>query len=137
MSKLALLGGTPVRTKLFAAYNTIGEEEKRAAMKVLDSGNLSQLLGAWHDAFFGGPNVRAFEAAWARAFQAKYAVSVNSNTSGLMAAMGAAGVGPGDEVIVSPYSMSASAIAPLVYGAVPVFADIEDETFCMSPEAIR
>ncbi|MBS1633513.1 MAG: DegT/DnrJ/EryC1/StrS family aminotransferase, partial [Bacteroidetes bacterium] len=61
LKKLAINGGTPVRTKLFPAYNTIGEEEKRAVMKVLDSGNLSQYLGAWTHDFLGGPTVRAFE----------------------------------------------------------------------------
>lgn len=137
MEKLALLGGKPLRTKLFAAYNTIGAEEKAAVMKVLDSGNLSQYIGAWHHDFYGGPAVREFEAAWADFFRAKHAVSVNSNTSGLFAAMGAIGILPGDEVIVSPYTMSASAIAPVVYGGVPVFADVDPDIFCISPEAFR
>lgn len=137
MSKLAINGGTPVRKQLFPAYNTIGQEEKNAVMKVLDSGNLSQYLGAWTDDFFGGPNVRAFEEEWSEAFSIKHSVSVNSNTSGLFTAMGAIGVEPGDEVIVSPYSMSASAIAPLVYGGIPVFADIDPVTLCMDPESIR
>ncbi len=137
MSKLALLGGAPVRTKLFSAYNTIGTEEKAAVMKVLDTGNLSQFLGAWHEDFFGGPTVRAFESAWGSAFHAKHVVSVNSNTSGLIAAIGAVGVSAGDEVIVSPYTMSASAIAPLMYGAVPVFADIDEDTFCITPAAFE
>ena len=61
---------------------------------------------------------------------------MNSATSGLYAAVGAAGVGPGDEVIVSPYTMSASAAAALVYGAVPVFADIDPETFCLDPVSV-
>ena len=61
MAQLAIKGGTPVRTKLFPAYNTIGEEEKTAVMKVLDSGNLSQYLGAWTHDFLGGPTVRKFE----------------------------------------------------------------------------
>jgi perosamine synthetase len=137
MSKLAINGGKAIRTQLFPAYNTIGQQEKDAVMKVLDTGNLSQFLGAYHSDFLGGPTVKAFESAWAEAFNVKYAVSVNSNTSGLYTAMGAIGVQPGDEVIVSPYSMSASAIAPLLYGGVPVFADIDPVTFCMSPESIK
>lgn len=135
--QLAINGGTPVRTKLFPAYNTIGEEEKNAVMKVLDSGNLSQYLGAWTGDFLGGPTVRAFEENWATMFNCKHAVSVNSNTSGLFTAMGAIGIQPGDEVIVSPYTMSASAIAPLVYGGIPVFADIDPDTFCMDPKSIE
>lgn len=137
MGELALLGGKPVRTKLFEAYNTIGEEEKRAAISVLESGNLSQFIGAWHEDFNGGPKVRAFESAWAAAFGVKHALTVNSNTSGLFSAMGALGIQPGDEVVVSPYTMSASAIAPVLYGAVPVFADIDPDTFCISPSAFR
>lgn len=137
MAKLAINGGTPVRTKLFPAYNTIGEEEKAAVMKVLDSGNLSQYLGAWTHDFLGGPTVRKFEEDWCKMLGTQHAVTVNSNTSGLFTAMGAIGIQPGDEVIVSPYSMSASAIAPLVYGGVPVFADIDPVTFCMDPKSIE
>lgn len=137
MAQLAINGGQPLRTHLFPAYNTIGEAEKKAVMEVLDSGNLSQYLGGWTPDFFGGPRVRGFEAAWCEAFGVSHAVSVNSNTSGLFTAMGAIGIQPGDEVIVSPYSMSASAIAPLVYGGIPIFADIDPVTFCMRPESIR
>lgn len=137
MANLAIKGGKPVRTKLFPAYNTIGDEEKRAVMKVMDSGNLSQFLGAWHKDFFGGPTVQHFEKEWAMAFRSKYAITVNSNTSGLITAIGACGIKPGDEVIVSPYSMSASALAPLIYGAVPVFADVDYDNFGLSPESIE
>jgi perosamine synthetase len=137
MAKLAINGGKAVRTELFPAYNTIGAEEKEAVMRVLDTGNLSQFLGAYHVDFLGGPNVRAFEKEWATAFGVKHAVSVNSNTSGLFTAMGAIGIAPGDEVIVSPYSMSASAVAPLVYGGIPVFADIDPVTFCMDPASVE
>lgn len=137
MSELAFLGGTPVRTALFPAYNPIGEEEKRAVMDVMDSGVLSSYIGAWHEDFYGGPYVREMEAKWRKAVGAKHAVAVNSATSGLYAAVGACHVGPGDEVIVSPYTMSASAVAPLIYGAVPVFADIDPLDLCISPESIR
>jgi dTDP-4-amino-4,6-dideoxygalactose transaminase len=137
MSQLALLGGTPVRTRLFPRYNTIGAEEKEAVREVMESGVLSQFLGTSHAHFLGGPRVRALEEAWAGAIGAKHAVTVNSNTSGLIAAIGAAGLGPGDEVIVSPYTMTASALAPLIYGAVPVFADVEGDYFCLDPAAIE
>ena len=137
MAILAINGGTPVRTKLFPAYNTIGDEEKNAVIKVLDSGNLSQFLGAFHNDFLGGQNVKQFEEDWSSAFGVKHSVSVNSNTSGLFTAMGAIGIQPGDEVIVSPYTMSASAIAPLVYGGIPVFADIDPVTFCLDPKSVE
>lgn len=137
MAKLAIKGGNPIRSKLFPAYNTIGEEEKRAVMKVLESGNLSQFLGAWHKDFFGGPTVQQFEKEWATAFGSKYAISVNSNTSGLFTAIGACGIKAGDEVIVSPYTMSASALAPIIYGAVPVFADVDDQNYGLNPESVE
>jgi len=139
MPQLAIKGGKPVRDQkdLFPAYNTISKEEKDAVQKVLDSGNLSQFLGTLSSDFLGGPTVRKFEEAWCKAIGISHAVSMNSNTSGLFAAMGAIGIQPGDEVIVSPYTMSASAIAPVVYGGIPVFADIDPDTFCMDPKSIE
>jgi perosamine synthetase len=136
MEKLALLGGKPIRVTPFPAYVTIGEEEKRAVNEVLDSTVLSRYLGTWSPDFYGGPHVRKLEQEWSGYFGVKHAVSVNSATSGLNAAVGAAGVGPGDEVIVSPYTMTASATAALVYGAIPVFADIDPDIFCITPASI-
>lgn len=137
MSSLALHGGTPVRPTPFPPYVTIGEEEKRAVLEVLDDGVLSKFLGTWAPDFYGGPRVQRLERAWEKYFHVSHAVSMNSATSGLCAAVGAAGVGPGDEVIVSPYTMVASATAAVVFGAIPVFADIDPDTFCISAETIR
>ncbi|HEV3142171.1 MAG TPA: DegT/DnrJ/EryC1/StrS family aminotransferase [Vicinamibacterales bacterium] len=136
MAKLAINGGRPVREQPFPEYVTIGEEEKRAVAAVLDSTVLSKYLGTWSPEFYGGPRVQTLEREWADYFGVSHAVTVNSATSGLYAAVGASGAGPGDEVIVSPYSMSASATAALVYGAIPVFADIDPQTFCLSPRSI-
>jgi dTDP-4-amino-4,6-dideoxygalactose transaminase len=135
--KLAINGGKPVRTKPFPSYVTIGEEEKKAVLDVLDSGVLSRYLGAWHEDFYGGPEVRALENEWSQYFDIKHAIAVNSCTSGLYAATGATGIEPGDEVIVTSYSMSASATAPLIYNAIPVFADIEEDCFCLDPASIE
>ncbi|MEK9753121.1 MAG: aminotransferase class V-fold PLP-dependent enzyme, partial [Rhodospirillaceae bacterium] len=137
MSKLALLGGKPVREKLFPAYKVVGSEEARAVAKVVETGILSRYIGAQHPDFMGGDQVKAFEAAWAETFSAKYAIAVNSATSGLYAAIGAAGVGPGDEVIVSPYTMMASVTAAVVFNGVPIFADIDPRTYCISADTIR
>ncbi len=136
MTKPAILGGDPVREKPFAERKTMGSEELEAVRRVLDSDVLSGFLGAAGDAFNGGPEVREFERAWASKYGFAYAVSVNSWTSGLMAAVGAIGIEPGDEVICSPYTMSASATAALFYGGIPVFADIDPDTFCLKPESI-
>jgi len=137
MSKLAILGGEPVRKKSFPGHNPIGEEEKRAVVEVLESGVLSKFIGAWHPDFYGGKKVQELEKAWADFVGARYAISVNSNTSGLFAAVGAAGIGPGDEVIVPPYTMAATATAVIGYNAIPVFADIQDDIFCIDPKSIE
>lgn len=136
-TRLAILGGRPVRTAPFPEYRSIGEEEKRAVNEVLDSGVLSSFLGTWSEGFQGGPRVRELERRWADHFEVKHAVSVNSATSGLFAAVAASRVGPGDEVIVSPYTMSASAVGPLLYGATPVFADIDSDIYCISRRTIE
>lgn len=135
--KLALLGGAPTIGAPFSRYNSIGEEEVAAVTNVLRSGVLSRYLGCWEPDFFGGDQVRAFESAWSAYFRTKHAVAVNSNTSGLICAVGALGIEPGDEVIVSSWTMCASATAILVWNAIPVFADIETDTFNLDPDAIE
>ena len=97
MPNLAINGGEPVRTTPFPEYVTIGEEEKQAVMEVMDSTVLSKFLATWSDDFYGGRAVQQLEREWEAHFKVKHAVSVNSATSGLYAAVGAAGVGPGDE----------------------------------------
>jgi len=136
-NKLALLGGSKLIEKPFPLYNSYGQEEIDAANRVLKSGVLSQFLGIWHEDFYGGAEVRAFESEWASYFGASFAVSVNSNTSGLVAAIGAIGIEIGDEVIVSSWTMCASATAILVWNGIPVFADIDPETFNLDPESIE
>ena len=135
--KLAIHGGKPVRSKLFPPYRVIGDEEKEAVKRVMDSGILSGFLGRWHDDFYGGPEVQALEKEWAEYFNKKHAVAVNSCTSGLYAAVGAIGIEPGEEVIVTPYTMCATATAPLIYNAIPIFADIEEDYFCLNPDAVE
>lgn len=134
---LALFGGNKTIDKYLPRYNPIGAEEAQAALKVVESGVLSQYLGSWDDDFFGGPKVREFEANCSEFFGVRHAVTVNSWTSGLIAAVGAIGIEPGDEVIVSPWTMCASATAILHWNAIPVFADIERETFNLDPKSVE
>lgn len=134
---LALLGGPRVIEAPLRRYNPIGAEELEAARRVIESGVLSQYIGAWSPDFYGGPQVLAFEAACKDFFDVRHAVTVNSWTSGLIAAIGAIGVEPGDEVIVSPWTMSASAMAILHWNAIPVFADIDGATFNLDPRAVE
>jgi dTDP-4-amino-4,6-dideoxygalactose transaminase len=134
---LALHGGAATRTAEFPPRPGVGAAELAAVTEVMRSGVLSQFIGAWGEDFAGGPRVRSLERAWAERFGVKHALSMNSATSALYAATAAAGVGPGDEVIVSPYTMTASAACALVHGAIPVFADIEPDTFCLDPASVR
>lgn len=137
MEELALFGGQKTVLTPFRKYNPLGDEELQAAKEVIESGVLSQFLGAWHEDFYGGPKVREFERRAAKYFGVKHAVTVNSWTSGLVAAVGAIGVEPGDEVIVTPWTMSASATAILHWNAIPVFADIDPETYNLDPASIE
>lgn len=137
LEPLALLGGPKTITSPLSPYNPIGIEEVNAAKAVIESGVLSQYVGAWGPHFLGGPKVREFERACETYFGVKHAVTVNSWTSGLIAAVGAIGLEPGDEVITTPWTMCASATAILVWNAIPVFADIEPDTFCIDPASIE
>lgn len=137
MTKLALLGGAPEIAGPLPRYPSMGPGELAAVREVVESGSLSGFYGSPGPEFVGGPKVRAFEAAWRDHFRTRHAISVNSATSGLYSACAAAGIGPGDEVIVPPYTMSATVMAPLLYGGIPVFADVEDETFCLDVDAVR
>jgi dTDP-4-amino-4,6-dideoxygalactose transaminase len=137
MSNLALLGGEPIRDIPFPLRRTMGELEKQAVISVMNSDQLSGFFGSPGDKWLGGQQVKAFEAKWASMYGFKHAISVNSWTTGLMTAVGAVGIEPGDEVIVSPYTMSASATAILFYGAIPIFADIDPETFNITAKTIE
>jgi perosamine synthetase len=136
-SELAILGGQKTISSDFEYYNSIGPEEVEAAREVIESGVLSKFLGCWDPDFFGGPKVQEFERACEAYFGVKHAVTFNSLTSGLIAAVGAVGIEPGDEVIVSPWTMCASATAILHWNAIPVFADIEADTFCLDPASVE
>ena len=135
-SKLALLGGNPTVTYQIPRYNSIGQEEIDAVNNVLGTGILSDFLASWGPHFYGGNKVQEFEKKCSDYFRVKHAIAVNSWTSGLVCAVGAIGVEPGDEIIVSPWTMSASAISILHWNAIPVFADIDRETYCINPQSI-
>lgn len=137
MSQLAIFGGEPVLKHELPRYNSIGAKELEAVISVIRSGTLSGFYGSPGEQYLGGPVVKEFERQWSETFRIKHAISVNSATSGLYASMGAIDIKPGDEVIVPPFTMSATVVAPVAYGGIPVFADIEAETFCLDPESVR
>jgi dTDP-4-amino-4,6-dideoxygalactose transaminase len=136
MSQLALFGGDPIRKQPFPPHPVIGDEEKRAVMKVLDGGALSGFLAVPGDAFLGGEQVREFERRVADYHGVEFAVAFNSATSALHAAVVAVGVEPGDEVIATPYTFTASAACVLMHNAIPVFADVQDSVYGLDPDSV-
>ena len=134
---LAILGGTPLISEQFPPYRSIGKEEVDAANRVLRSGVLSAFIGAPGPGFFGGPEVQKLEREAAERFGVSHVVAVNSWTSGLVAAIGAIGIAPGDEVIVTPWTMVATATAILHWNGIPVFSDIDPHTFNIDPTAVE
>lgn len=110
-----------------AAKPIIGDEERAAVDRVMRSGMVAQ-----------GPEVAAFEREFADHFVGgRECVALNSGTSGLHLGLLAAGVGPGDEVIVPSFTFAATGNAVALTGATPVFVDIEPDFFTLSPEAVR
>ncbi|MDR2322311.1 MAG: DegT/DnrJ/EryC1/StrS family aminotransferase [Microbacterium sp.] len=104
----------------------IGDDEREAVDRVLRSGMVAQ-----------GPEVAAFEAEFSAHFvQGRPAVAVNSGTAGLHLGLLAAGVGPGDEVIVPSFTFAATGNSVALTGATPVFVDIEPDTFTLDPDAV-
>lgn len=134
---LALLGGSPVIAQPLQPFRSMGEDEVTAAAEVVRGGVLSAYIGAPGEGFMGGPHVRALEAKAAAYFGVRHALAVNSWTSGLIAAVGAIGLEPGDEVITTPWTMAASATAVLHWAGIPVFADIDRDSFNLSPAIVE
>lgn len=135
--RLALLGGKKLRKLPFPAHPVLGKEEKKEVREVLNTGLLSGFIAKAGEHFLGGPKVRQLEENFCKYFGVKFAIAVNSATAGLHCVVASLNIGPGDEVIVTPYTMSASASAILMANAVPVFADIKEDTCCIDPKEIE
>lgn len=125
----------PLNPIPFIWDSSIGIEEERAVARVMKSKVLSDFYGSPGPRFLGGPEVKALDREWAKFFKVPHAVSLNSATSGLFAAVQALGLKPGDEVLVPTFTMSATAAAVSAVGAIPVFTDVEPDTFCLCPRA--
>lgn len=104
----------------------IGEREKQAVLEVLESGHLAQ-----------GPRVQQLEDAFAAVCRAQHAVAIANGTAALQLALLAHGIGPGDEVITTPFTFIASVNSILFCGARPVLADIQADTFNLDPERVE
>ncbi len=114
-----------MKIKIPIAKPLLGAEEFKAVKRVMESGILAH-----------GPEVEAFEKEFAEYIGVKHAVAVANGTAALDIALKAIGVGPGDEVITTPFTFIATSNAVLFQGAKPVFADIDPETYNLDPDNV-
>ena len=129
MAKLAINGGpATVPGGIHTVWPKIGDDDKKMVMECLDSGILT---GPY------GPQLRGAEIEFAEFVGAEYCLMTNSGTSALHMAIAAAGIGPGDEVILPSFTFLATALAVLHQNAVPIFADIDPGTFNIDPRKIE
>ena len=129
MDQPAVLGGTPtIKRDAHRIWPIVGDEEKRAVMRVLDRG----IMQGVH-----APETRALEEEFASFVGAKYALMTHCGTSALQLALAAANVREGDEVIVPAYSFVATPLCVALQGATPVFVDVDAETGHIDPALVR
>lgn len=125
--KLAIEGGKPVRTAPWPSWPVWDEREERQLLEVLHSGK-------WN---ISNPKVEEFQRAFAAYQGASHGIAVTGGTAALELALRALGVGPGNEVITSPYTFVATASAILKVGARPVFADVEPGTLNLDARSVE
>lgn len=153
--KLAIRGGKPVRNREFRSKPFITEQMIDNVESLMREGRLTRFVGSPVPgtneiiglkssqvknlensvSFLGGTSVRKLESKWSEFHKIDYSIAVNSATSGLTTAVMALNIGPGDEVICSPFSFTASATSIILANAIPIFADIDLDTFCLSSDA--
>jgi dTDP-4-amino-4,6-dideoxygalactose transaminase len=130
MSKLAALGGNPIRTEPYPEWPVHDERDLEAVACVIKSGN-------WGGYPYPGPETAAFLKEFLDMQGGEYAIACVNGTVTMEIALRAAGIGWGDEVIVPAYTFQATAAAPLAAGAIPVIVDIDPETYCLDPQAVE
>ncbi|MFB3920722.1 MAG: DegT/DnrJ/EryC1/StrS family aminotransferase [Terriglobia bacterium] len=126
--KPALLGGEPVRKQPFPSWPKTQANDEQAWMTVLKKGHWCRMDGNY---------AKEFEAAWAKTLGAKYCLATASGTTALFTSLHALGIGPGDEVLVPPYTFVATVNVVLLVHALPVFVDTDPETFQMDANKIE
>jgi len=126
-AKLAINGGDPVRKGMLPYGRQVIDESDISAVE-------SVLRSDW---LTTGPQIAKFETAFAHATDSKHAVAVSNGTAALHTMLAAAGIGPGDEVIVPAITFAATANAALYLGAIPVFADVDPDSLLISPADVR
>ena len=133
--KLAIFGGKPI-CKTLTQFNSYNTEEVNAGEKVIKSGIISGFLAS-NKGNLGGFYVRKFEEQIQKYFNVKYAITTNSWTTGLQTMLGAIDIQPGDEVIVPTWTMCATVTTILNWFAIPIFADIDPESFNLCPKSLE
>lgn len=127
-TKLALLGGTPLRKRPFTAWPIFGKPEEKRLLRTLHSGKWGRL---------NGPEVAEFEQRFATMHGCQHGIAVVNGTVSLRIGLMAAGIQADDEVIVPPYTFLSTASAVVEANAIPVFADVDLETFNLDPQAVE
>jgi dTDP-4-amino-4,6-dideoxygalactose transaminase len=130
MAKLAIAGGKPLRKKRYDPWPIYTEKEKRALLDVLTNHN-------WGGQPFPGKHAEAFGKKFAALHTAKYGQCVNTGTVAIQAALKAIDIRPGDEVIVPAYTWEGTVGPVLLMNAVPVFVDVDPETYCLDARLVE
>jgi dTDP-4-amino-4,6-dideoxygalactose transaminase len=130
MTKLAILGGTPARSELYPQWPVFDQRDVEAVTAVIQSGR-------WGGFPYPGPQTSAFLRRFLEMQGGEHAVAMVNGTVSIEVALRASGIGWGDDVIVPAYTFQATAAAPMAAGAVPVIVDVDPETYCIDPQAIR
>ena len=134
-NKLAINGGVPVRTKDIGEWPIYDELEEQLLLEVLHSGKWGGVGDVKSKDF--EPKIPKIEKKFAEYLDASYAIACSNGTLAITISLQAAGVMPGDEVIIPPYTFIATATAALAYGVIPVFADIDEQTLLIDPSAVE
>ena len=132
MSKLAIDGGTPVRTDPWPARLQIDDREINAVMELMQA---TKAGGAFDR--YGGVHVDEYEVKFAEAVGTRWATGMSAGTAAVHSALGALRLEPGTEVISSPITDQGAVMPVVAQGCIPVFADASPECMNMSPEGIR
>jgi len=130
MSKLAVLGGEPIRKEPYPSWPVFDERDITAVTETIKTGR-------WGGFPYPGPNTAAFAHKFAEIQGGGYAVPMMNGTVTMEVALRAADIGWGDEVIVPAYTFQATAAAPMAAGVIPVIVDITPNTYCIDPEAVE
>ena len=128
MEKIALYGGTPTKTVPYGSGKRFGETELNNLKEALEQNTLF---------YWFGKMTKQFREKFASMYGSKYCVTASSGTAAIHVALGAVGVGPGDEVITSPITDMGSVIGILYQNAIPVFADLDPHSYNMDPASVE